>query len=331
MASYTLVLSVSQQTLTQLRSSQTTSTSSSKLAGLEDLYKCIEEFIQLPQNQKAHSEQLVEEVLDGSLRLFDICSTSQDVLVQSKKQLQNIQSTLQRRCSGELNMNNEFAQYLKNRKVAKKSINKCLTDIKEVEKTNESNGVESKLKDVQAMTADVFKSLLNNISGSQKSSWSFSKLVGQKAEKQTFAPISKFDAVDATLELICQKKKFNVDMSQIVQLESEIQQFDEVLQCLLRHLVKTKGTLLNHTRSSSYPSIAHPIVEQIDQNLGRLRSSESLYFIIAKQNTYKPKGFNMRIELMTLESEIQTLDEALDTFFRHLVKTRATLLNILSN
>ncbi|KAL2935538.1 CTP synthase [Bienertia sinuspersici] len=172
--------------LNRLRSSQTTSTSSvtSKLAGLEDLYKCVEEFIQLPQNQKAHSEQLVEEVLDGSLRLLDICSTSQDVFVQSNKQLQNMQSTLQRRCSGELNMNNEFAQYLKNRKVAEKSINKCLTDIKEVEKTNEFNGVESKLKDVLAMTADVFKSLLNNISGSQKSSWSFSKLVRQKADRE---------------------------------------------------------------------------------------------------------------------------------------------------
>ena len=32
-----------------------------------------------------------------------------------------------------------------------------------------------------------------------------------------------------------------------------------------------------------------------------------------------------------LESEIQDLDGALEIMFRHLVKTRATLLNILSN
>ncbi|KAL2944806.1 Ribosomal RNA small subunit methyltransferase H [Bienertia sinuspersici] len=243
--------------LCRLRSSQTASTSSltSKLISLKDLYKSVEEFHQLPQNQKTQSEHWVEGVLDGSLRLLHICSTSQDVLVQSKEQLQDIQSTL-RRCIGEGNMTNEFAGYLKNRKIAKKAIKKCLKDIKEIEKTNEAIVVESKLIEVQAMTVDVFKSLLSYIGGSEKSSWSFSKLVRQKAEKETAAPISKFEAVDATLELICQKKTANVDMSQIVQLESEIQEIDEVLQCLFRHLVKTRATLLNLSRLRSSQAVS---------------------------------------------------------------------------
>ncbi|KAL2936667.1 Synaptopodin-2 [Bienertia sinuspersici] len=145
----------------------------------------------------------------------------------------------------ELNISNDFSEYLQSRKSAKKTIKKSLKDIKQVEKNNESNVIDSMLKDVQAITADVFKSLLTYISGSQKSSWSFSKLVGQKAEKLTAAPISKFEVVDATIELICQKKKSNVDMSEIVQLESEVQEIDEVVECLFRHLVKTRVTLLN--------------------------------------------------------------------------------------
>ncbi|KMT12774.1 hypothetical protein BVRB_4g088680 [Beta vulgaris subsp. vulgaris] len=232
------------ESLCRLRSSQAASTSSvtNKLTDLKDLYKCVEEFLQLPLNQKNVSQtQCVEQVLDGSLRLLDICNTSRDVLVQSRERLQDIQSVLRRRCSGELNITNEVAEYIKTRKTSKKIIKKCLKDIKEVDNTNEANV----LNEVQAMTVEVFKSMLSYIGGSKKSSWSFSKLISQKSEKETTASISEFDAVDATLELICHKKTANVDMSQLVKLESEIQEIDEVLECLFRHLVKTRSTLLN--------------------------------------------------------------------------------------
>ncbi|XP_056686760.1 uncharacterized protein [Spinacia oleracea] len=234
--------------LSRLRSSQAASTSSltNKLNGLNDLYKCVEEFLQLPHNQKTVSqsqgESSVEQVLDGSLRLLDICATSRDVLALSKERLQDIQSVLRRRCNGELDITNEVAEYLKTRKSSKKIIKKCLKDIIAVDKTNESIVISSTLKDVQALTVDVFKSLLSYIGGSQKSSWSFSKLVHQGSEKEAAASISEFDAVDASLS---QKKNVNIDMSQLVKLESEVQEIDEVLESLFRHLIKTRSTLLN--------------------------------------------------------------------------------------
>ncbi|KNA08804.1 hypothetical protein SOVF_159420 [Spinacia oleracea] len=234
--------------LSRLRSSQAASTSSltSKLSGLNDLYKCVEEFLQLPQNQKTVSqsqgENVVEQVLDGSLRLLDIVSTSRDVLALSKERLQDIQSVLRRRCSGEIDITNEVSEYLKTRKASKKIIKKCLKDINAVDKTNESIAIESMLKDVQTLTVDIFKSLLSYISGSQKSSWSFSKLIRQGSDKEAATSISDFEAVDATLS---QKNKANVDMSQLVKLESEIQEIDEVLEILFRHLIKTRATLLN--------------------------------------------------------------------------------------
>ncbi|XP_056698525.1 uncharacterized protein [Spinacia oleracea] len=146
--------------LSRLRSSQAASTSSlsSKLNGLNDLYKCVEEFLQLPQNQntvsQSQGENVIEQVLDGSLRLLDICSTSRDVLAVSKERIQDIQSVLRRRCSGELDITNEVAEYLKTRKTSKKIIKKCLKDINAVDKTNESVAIESMLKDVQALTVD---------------------------------------------------------------------------------------------------------------------------------------------------------------------------------
>ncbi|XP_010676019.2 uncharacterized protein LOC104891929 [Beta vulgaris subsp. vulgaris] len=232
--------------LCRLKSSQAASTSSltNKLTSLKELYQSVDEFLQLPIGQKTISQtQWTEEMLDGSLRLLDICATSRDALVQSKERLQDIQSVLRRRCSGEFNITSEVDEYLKTRKTSKKIIKKCLKDIKEVDNTNEANV----LKDVQALTVDVFKSLLSYISGSQKSSWSFSKLISQKAEKDSTASTNEFDVVDATLELmICQKKKANiVDISQLVKLESEIQEIEEVLESLFRHLIKTRATLLN--------------------------------------------------------------------------------------
>ena len=94
-----------------------------------------------------------------------------------------------------------------------------------------------------------FKHLLSYIVGlklhSTASSWSvFSKLTHQNAEKETAAPVSEFDALDVAPDsLICLKKKSGVDMSQIanmvsqiMKLESEIQDLVEALECLSRHL-----------------------------------------------------------------------------------------------
>ncbi|XP_057529563.1 uncharacterized protein LOC130808123 [Amaranthus tricolor] len=237
------------QQLCRLRSSETASTSSltDKLRGLKDLYMCVDEFLQLPINQNTLYDRWVEKVLDGSLRLLDICATSRDVLAQSKERIQDIQSALRRRSSGELNITNEVTEYLKTRKTVKKMIKKCLKEMKQVDKINEENPVDGMLKDVQETTVETFESLLSYIGGSQKSNWSFSKLVrGQRVEKETAASISEFDAVDATLEMvISQKKKSIVDRSKLVKLESELQEIDEVLQCLFRNLVKTRATLLN--------------------------------------------------------------------------------------
>ena len=219
--------------LCRLRSSQGASTSSmtNKLTGLKDLYKCVDEFLQLPQSQIKTG---LDEVLDGSLRLIDICSTSLDVLVQSKERLLDIQSVLRRRCNGGLNFTNEFSEYIKTRKLVKRVVKKCFKDIQEIVKMNEANAKESKLKDVQSVTVDVFKSLLSYIGGSQKSNWSFSKLVhANKAQKETKS-ISAFDAIDSTVEL-----------SQLIKLESEIQVIEQDLEWLFRHLVKTRATLLN--------------------------------------------------------------------------------------
>ncbi|XP_021758689.1 uncharacterized protein LOC110723653 [Chenopodium quinoa] len=244
--------------LCRLRSSLAASSSSSlnqTLANLKDLYRSVDELLQLPLNQQAVSQRSkwTEEVLDGSIRLLDICGTSRDVLVQSRERLQDIQSVLRRRCNGELNISNEVIQYLNTRKTAKKLIKKCLKNI-EVEQTYvDVNAIGSMFKDVEAITVDIFKTMLSYIGGakveSPKSKWSMvSKLMHKGGSKEASTTKSEFDVVDATLEAIVSLKNTS-DLenlrSQMTKLDSEILILDEALESLFRHLVKTRSTFLN--------------------------------------------------------------------------------------
>ncbi|WRX13742.1 Protein BPS1 [Theobroma cacao] len=97
--------------LNRLKASNATSTSSAishKLNGLQDLYDSVDKLLQLPFSQLAlvqeQHKEWVNELLDGSLRLLDLCSTAKDVVLQTKENAHEIQSVLRRRRSGELEL-----------------------------------------------------------------------------------------------------------------------------------------------------------------------------------------------------------------------------------
>ena len=80
------------------------STSSSighKLNDIQDLHDYVDILLQLPLNRQdlAQEQQrkLVEELLDGSLMILDVCSTAKDALLQRKESTQELQSVLRRR------------------------------------------------------------------------------------------------------------------------------------------------------------------------------------------------------------------------------------------
>ncbi|KAL2944801.1 Dynein heavy chain cytoplasmic [Bienertia sinuspersici] len=135
-------------------------------------------------------------------------------------------------------------------------IKMSLKNIRESQQTASDNAIESMLKDVEAITIDVFKSMLSYIGGakleSQKSKWSLvNKLMHQGSNTEAKATNSKFDAVEASLEPII-KNNNGINLLQVenmrcqmIKLESEIQSLDEGLDSLFRHLVRTRATILN--------------------------------------------------------------------------------------
>ncbi|XP_021848527.1 uncharacterized protein [Spinacia oleracea] len=269
--------------LSSLRSSEVILTSVSQLSSLghklnilKDLYDCLDNLILLPQNQQKlmqlSNARCIDELLDGSLRLLDVCGIVKDVLAQVKEHMQEIQSSLRRRSNAELSIGNEISGYVNMRKKTKMMIKRCSKDVKGMIKRSISREGDCKnvamvdvLRQVEGATAEIFESLLEAISGSKAQSprrnASLSivmcKLIMYQNEafnKEEEVSRNEFEDVDSTLSslVIIQKKRSCVNVVQaetlrrrFVKLDSAIQDLDEVLGGLFRCLVKTRATLLN--------------------------------------------------------------------------------------
>ncbi|GMH16336.1 hypothetical protein Nepgr_018177 [Nepenthes gracilis] len=255
--------------LSRLRSTEATSTLSSsircKFNGLKDLYNCLDELLQLHLHQRTLRQDCeakgADDLLDGSLRLLDACGTARDLMTQTKEHVQEIQSVLRRRCCGESAIASEVVKYVNTRKVAKKTIKKCMHDLNimlhkhssQTQKNVRNSSISALLRDVEAATAEIFESLLSYMAGpkmkSKKSSW----FMVSRPMCQSAASASEFEEADAALDSFkTQKKKTGINTEQVDQLrsrmmklESTIQDLDEPLEFLFRHIVKARASLLN--------------------------------------------------------------------------------------
>ncbi|XP_062021134.1 uncharacterized protein LOC133737629 [Rosa rugosa] len=242
------------------RDGPTTSTSSisHRLSGLQDLHDCVDRLLQLPLTQqslaKEKHQKWADEILDGSLRMLDVCSTAKDAMLQTKECIQELQSIIRRRRKDQSGVvTSEVRKYLTLRKTVKKAIQKALGNLKANRSTfsslnndQETISIFSKLRDVEVVTLTVLESVLSFISGpkSKPSSWSLvSKMVQSKriACKEEMK-VNEFALVDAALK---SHKSLDDAHNQLNNLNSCIQDQEEGLDCLFRQLIKTRVSLLN--------------------------------------------------------------------------------------
>ena len=259
--------------LERLRTSHETSSSSSllshKLEALQDLHECVEKLVHLPLAQDAllhePQEKWVDELLDGSLRLLDVCTATKDSLLHTKECMRELQSIMRRRRGGEMELREEAKKFLTSRKVVKKAISKALTNLKvttkmcNISSTNKDHqtvALISLIENVEVVTLSTFQALLQFISGTTQSktssSWLLiSKLVQtKKVACSQLADESEFVQVDEALQsyIFAQTSKFE-DMSKLQnhleKLESIIQDLEEGLEFMFRRLIKIRVALLN--------------------------------------------------------------------------------------
>ncbi|PNY00732.1 hypothetical protein L195_g024018 [Trifolium pratense] len=260
-----------EQELTKIKTWEATSTSVSITTGLsylEDLYISLEDLLRIASTQKTIShhqgEKLVEELLDGSVKILDICGITRDTMLQIKENVQSLHSSLRRR-KGDSNIEKSVAEYNFFTKKMKKNVTKLITSLKQMEskfgassllnQDQEVVAVIRVLREVIVMNISIFRSILSFLVGSASKSkaakWlKVAKMMHKKVVcEEKFENSNELQCVEASLSALLREgsnvSKMQDAHEKIEALENAIEMIENGLESVFRHLVKTRVSLLN--------------------------------------------------------------------------------------
>nr|GLL19110.1 uncharacterized protein LOC109167639 [Ipomoea trifida] len=179
----------------QVSAAPEAATISSGLLGLEQLYKCMDDLLNLPQTLQAltqyQNKKWVDGLLEKSVKLLDICGLARDCVSQLKEHLRDIQSSLRRR-KGDSSTEASITKYSSFIKKMNKDAKKSLAAIKKIDGEIEGStpldvhrdisAVIKTLTEASAVSTSIFRSVLLFLSvpvlKAKPSRWSLvSKLV----------------------------------------------------------------------------------------------------------------------------------------------------------
>nr|GLL19112.1 uncharacterized protein LOC109167639 [Ipomoea trifida] len=177
----------------QVSAAPEAATISSGLLGLEQLYKCMDDLLNLPQTLQAltqyQNKKWVDGLLEKSIKLLDICGLARDSISQLKEHLRDLQSSLRRRKGDSIASITRYTSFIKKmNKDAKKSIAAIKKIDDEIEGSTpldvhrDISSVIKALREASAVSTSIFQSVLLflsvAVSKPKPSRWSLvSKLV----------------------------------------------------------------------------------------------------------------------------------------------------------
>ncbi|AEC06665.1 unnamed protein product [Arabidopsis thaliana] len=239
----------------------------SGLSGLEDLYDCSEDLLKMGSTQRVLSfsdekkkkkrkvkGEFMEEMLDGSLRLMDICNVSRDLMVETHEHVLGLQSCVRRR------KDVDVSGYVGFRKNMRKEVKKLLGSLKNInvglvmrDHGYDQDGdihflaVIHAMRRVVYMTVSVLKSFFEFLSGRQNGNDVRSKLalvlMNKKFHDHDKMVKNELENVDSA---ICGDSISHDDLHEkLEEVEVWIGKFEKSLEGLFRGLIKTRASLLN--------------------------------------------------------------------------------------
>jgi len=257
-----------EQELTKMKTWEATSTSTSHsitngLFLLEDLYISLEDLLNITSTQKLVShhqgEKFVEELLDGSVKMLDICGITRDTVLQIKENVQSLHSSLRRR-KGDSSIEKSVAEYKFFTKKMKKNVTKLITSLKHMEskfgassllnQDQDLIAVITVLREVIAMNLSIFQSILSFLVGfsskSKATKWlKVTKLMQKRVTcEENMENFNELQCVEASLRTLSSEGS-NVAHERFEALENAIESIENGLENIFRRLVKTRVCLLN--------------------------------------------------------------------------------------
>ncbi|WJX55866.1 hypothetical protein P8452_41587 [Trifolium repens] len=262
-----------EQDLNKIKTWEVTSTSTSNsitngLSMLEDLYISLEDLLNMASTQNAIShhqgEKSVEELLDGSVKILDICGITRDTLLQIKENVQTLHSSLRRK-KGDSSIEKSVAEYNFFTKKMKKNVTKLITSLKQMESKFGASSLLNQdqefvslikvLREVIVMNISIFQSILSFLVGSASKSkatkWlKVAKLMHKKVScEEKLENFNELHCVEASLRTLLREgsdvAKMQATHEKIKALENAIEMIENGLESVFRRLVKTRVSLLN--------------------------------------------------------------------------------------
>lgn len=237
---------------------------SAGLRGLDDLYSALDDFLELPSTQQELiSHSFIDEALNGSVQLLDVCGSMREILVRTRENIQVLRSTLRRR-RGDMSTENEIADYADSRKRMKRDVRKLIAGLKRMENRFRSGAPStlhrqdhqavSVLSEVTLISISIFQSLIHFLApkSNKWTKWSvISKLVhrGMITCDKEQDEVNELELVDSTvLDMLSggfDPKKKQTSGNLLESVEESIEGLEEAVGRLYRHLIGTRAFLLN--------------------------------------------------------------------------------------
>ncbi|KAF7848418.1 hypothetical protein BT93_L1963 [Corymbia citriodora subsp. variegata] len=242
------------------------------LSGLEELYISLDDLLSMPSTRQALSciqgRSCTDGLLEGSVRLLDVCGSLREMLMLIKEHVQALQSVLRRR-KGDSSIEAVISDYAGYRKRMRKDA-KRLMRIMGTSSLGAStlivddlqlSSLARVLSEVDAVSTSVFQSIVSFLAvpllRSKQSKWSLvSRLVHRGAvacEDTNQEDANEFECVDASLFALCKhgandgvdSEKLQSTQHQLGALEMSIGDIENAMEGLYRRLIRTRASLLN--------------------------------------------------------------------------------------
>ncbi|KAL0891574.1 hypothetical protein Bca101_015557 [Brassica carinata] len=230
------------------------------LAGLEELYNYMEEFLKMGSTQRVMSSndgsEFMEEMLDGSLRLMDTCNVSRDLLVETHEHVRGVQSCIRRKKvagGGTDQLDVAVSGYVRFRKNMRKEAKKLLGSLNKIDGVScPSLGVDNGQQDehlvavidalrrVVSVSVSVLKSFLEFLSGRQSNIKC--KLASVLKKKKDLHEETKNELESLDSAICCSSDDLQ---NKLEGVEMSIDGFEKHLEGLFRRLIRTRASLLN--------------------------------------------------------------------------------------